>query len=99
MNKELAEILRAYLLGAKTMDDCYEWLAGVDWNDPGLDSDLQKALGSFELLAIEAFEGIRDESEFYSEAADFVAKVTGSRYSVPKSQVVAVSPASSSEDV
>jgi hypothetical protein len=80
MNKELVEILRLYLLRIRTMSDCYEWLAGVDWDDPCLDSEMKNSLGMFELLAIEAFEGIRDESEFYDAASEFVAKEMRSTY-------------------
>ena len=80
MNKELAEILRSYLLGMKTLGECYEWLMGVDWDDPCLDSEMRTSLGLFELLAIEAFEGIREESEFCEAASEFVAKETRSTY-------------------
>lgn len=77
------EILREYLSGAKTMDDCYEWLAGVDWDDPCLESDMRKILGGLELLAIEAYEGIRNPSEFYEEASNLVANATELNYVVP----------------
>ena len=99
LKKELSEILAAYLSGWKTLFDCYVWLASVDWDDPTLDSDGQKVLGLFELISTDVLEGFRDEIEFAREASDFVAKATGSRYFVPKSQAAVVSSASSSDDI
>lgn len=98
MNKELAEILRSYLLGMKTMSECYEWLAGVDWDDPCLDSEMKNTLGLFELLAIESFEGMRSESDFYGAASEFVAKETHSTYTIlnPNSTPVITSSSSDS---
>lgn len=71
--KELAQILADYLKGAKGLDDCAEWLAGVDWDDPSLMDQEKEALGLFELLVTEIAEGQRDEKEFRQEASQFVA--------------------------
>ena len=97
MKDELADILRAYLSGSKTMDDCYMWLSGVDWSGPGPAPEIRQILGSLELLAIEAYEGIRDESEFHEEVANFVAQATGSA-AAPESRL-AVASSTSSEGV
>ena len=94
MKDEFADILKAYLSGSKTMDDCYRWLSGVDWSGPGPAPEIRQILGSLELLAVEAYEGIRDESEFYEEAANFVAQATGP-VAVPESRLVAAASASS----
>ena len=99
LKKELSEVLTAYLSGWKTVSDLYEWLAGVNWDVGSLDADSQQVLGIFELLVTDVFEGFRDEIEFAQEASDFVAKATGSRYFVPKSQAAVVSSASSSDDI
>ena len=99
LKKELADILTAYLSGWKTLSDCYMWLASVDWDDPELDSDGQKVLGLFELLSTDVLEGFREEIEFASEASDFVAKETRSRYFVLKTQKIVVSSASSSRNL
>ncbi len=96
LKRELSEILAAYLSGWKTIGDLYEWLAGVNWDEGNLDDESQQVLGSFELLAIEVLEGIREEEELLQEASDFVARVTRSRYVVPKSQVVVASSSSNS---
>ena len=94
MKDELADFLRAYLSGSKTMDDCYGWLSGVDWSGPGPDPEIRQILGSLELLAVEAYEGIRDESEFHEEAANFVAQATGSA-TAPEPRLAVATPASS----
>ena len=96
LKKELSEILAAYLSGWKTIGDLYEWLAGVNWDEGNLDADAKQILGTIELLATEVFEGMREEDELLQEASDFVARITRSRYVVPKSQVVVASSSSDS---
>ncbi|MDA1220293.1 MAG: hypothetical protein O2909_12830 [Chloroflexi bacterium] len=70
--KELAQILADHLNGLKGLDDCAEWLAGIDWDDPCLNDEDKKSLGLFELLIIEVSEGLRDKSELRQEASQFV---------------------------
>ena len=73
MGKELAQILTDYLKGAKGLDDCAEWLAGVDWDNSALTDKEIEALGLFEALVTEVGEGLRDEKELRKEASQFVA--------------------------
>ena len=96
LRDDLSDTLTAYLAGWKTLLDCYVWLASVDWDDPTLEADGQKTLGTFELLSTDVLEGFRDEVEFAQEASDFVASVTRSRYVVPRSQVAVASSSSNS---
>lgn len=71
--KELVQILAGYLEGTRGLEECAEWLAGVDWDDPELTSGEKETLGLFELLVTEVAEGLRDEKEFRKEASRFVA--------------------------
>lgn len=75
---ELIQILESYLMGAWGLDQCAEWLAGVDWDDPGLTPEDREALGLFELLVTEVAEGLRGVEEFWQAASEFVAKSTPS---------------------
>lgn len=81
MRQELVELLKKYLLSEATLHDCYEWLVGVDWNDPWYraDTTLARDVGTLELLAIEALEGLRDESDFREEAGR-IAQSTSARF-------------------
>lgn len=94
---ELSDVLTGYLSGWKSLGDFCEWLAGVDWDDPSFDSDSQSVVGLFELLAVDALEGIRPETEFAQEASDFVAATTGARYAVlrPQPNAAAFTPSAS----
>ena len=80
MRRELVNLLEAYLLGWKTIYDCSEWLASIDWDDPGLDPESLEMAGLLELLATEVAEGLRPEADFWREAAKFVASKTNSVY-------------------
>ena len=83
MRTELANLSTAYLMGWKTIRDCAEWLAGIDWDDPSLDSESLNFVGRLELLATEVLEGLRPESDFWQESAEFVARETNLLYSQP----------------
>ena len=63
------------------MRDCDEWLAGIDWDDPKLDTETSNLVGRLELFTTEGLEGLRPEVEFWQEAAKFVARETNSLYS------------------
>jgi hypothetical protein len=78
MRGELRDLLTAYLAGWKSIIDCAEWLASLRWDDPGLDAQTRAVAGSLELVATEVMEGIRPESDFWREAADYVAGEKGS---------------------
>ncbi|MBI4310509.1 MAG: hypothetical protein HY681_01900 [Chloroflexi bacterium] len=75
--KELADVLLEYLLGRKDLAACNEWLVGVVWDGPSLDRNTRSLLGRLELLATEASEGLRPESEFAEAATQAVAQVLG----------------------
>ena len=74
---ELVELMEAYLRDAGSMDDCADWLAGVDWDDSKLTRGESETLGGFVLVLTEISEGLRDEAEFRRDAAEFVAARTG----------------------
>lgn len=82
MRTELRNLLSSYLLGWKTIRDCSEWLAGLDFADPQLDQETRDLAGRLELIATEIAEGLRPEEEFWQEAAAFVAKETGFVYNI-----------------
>lgn len=76
MRVELVVMLGEYLQRQITLDECYEWISGVSWDDElANDPDLKTALGRLELLAIEFLEGLRPESEFELAAREFVGEV------------------------
>lgn len=81
MRTELVDISTAYLIGWKTIRDCAEWLASIDWDDPAVDPESLNMAGRLELLATEVFEGLRPEADFRQEAVEFVARETNSIYS------------------
>ena len=72
--------MQSYLRGASTMDDCADWLSGVNWDDPELTKDQIETLGGFVLVLTEISEGLREEPEFRREVANFVATRTGFVY-------------------
>jgi hypothetical protein len=69
MRQELVDLLTLYVEGEKSLDDCYEWFSGLDWEDGELATDpgLRRAIGRLELLATEAVEGLRAEADFGQE--------------------------------
>ena len=73
---DLLQILQAYLMETKGLGECAEWLAGIDWDDPGLTAEEKENLGLFELLITEVAEGLRTEQEFWKAAAEFVGART-----------------------
>ena len=70
---ELVQLMQSYLRGASSMDDCADWLAGVDWDDPKLTKGDMETVGGFVLVLTEISEGLREEAEFRQDAANFVA--------------------------
>ena len=76
--KDTQQMLKAYLQGRKSISDCAEWLAGIDWDSPELTSEDKQRLGLLELFATEAIEGLRPEEEFKVEASSII-KLTGRR--------------------
>lgn len=77
---ELVQLLTTYLMGTRSLPDCAEWLAGIDWDDPDLTEEEQNSLGEFELLITEITEGLRQEAELWQAAATVVAAYTGNVY-------------------
>ncbi|MFO7996183.1 MAG: hypothetical protein R6U93_03415 [Dehalococcoidia bacterium] len=86
MQRELADLLTAYLMGWKNVRDCAEWLSGIDW-DTNPDRRTRQLVGGIELLTTEVLEGLRPEAEFWQEAAKFVASETGLIYGQPLSMM------------
>lgn len=86
MRRELADMLTSYLMGWKNVRDCAEWLSGIDW-DTNLDQRTRRLVGGMELLTTEVLEGLRSETEFWQEAAKFVASETGLIYNQPFSMM------------
>ena len=70
---ELVQLMQSYLRGASSMDECADWLAGVDWDDPELTKGDMETVGGFVLVLTEISEGLREEAEFRQDAANFVA--------------------------
>lgn len=97
MRTELINLLTAYLMGWKSIRDCAEWLAGIDWDNSNLDSATVDLIGNIELLVTEVLEGMRPEAEFWQEAAKIVANETNSWYNQP---TIIISPVvASSNDI
>ena len=80
MRKLIIDLLTAYLMGWKTVRDCAEWIAGIDWNDASLDGATKELVGKIELLVTEVLEGLRPEAELWAEASKLVAQDTNSVY-------------------
>ena len=97
MNKEFLDLLTAYLSGWKTVFDCDEWLAGIDWDDPKLSTENRSILGRLELLATEVAEGLRQEIEFSQEASAIIADATDLLY-VPQPPLTDLKTVDSSND-
>lgn len=72
MREGLLNLLTSYFMGLKSITNCAEWLAGVDWDDPQLDQQTKNDAGHLELLVTEILEGIRPESDFWKEASAMV---------------------------
>ena len=69
-------ILTEYVSGERPCSAVEEWLAGVDWDDPGLTQEVKITLGLFEVLATEVSEGMRNEGELVTEAKELLARST-----------------------
>jgi len=80
MREELLNLLTSYFMRWKSISNCAEWFAGVDWDDPQLDQQTKTDAGRLELLVTEVLEGIRPESDFWKEASAMVARDTGFDY-------------------
>ena len=89
MRTEFLNLATAYLMEWKSIYDCAEWLASIDWEDAGLDPESLKVAGLLELLATEVAEGLRPEADFRQEVAEFVEKTTSFKYSMQTSTGVA----------
>lgn len=76
MGDELRDLLTAYLMEWKTMGDCAEWFASVDWDDPSFDRKSREEFGQLELLVTEFLEGLRPEGDFSKAASKFASKGT-----------------------
>ncbi len=74
---ELLILLQGYLTSGKSLVECSEWLAGVDWDDPELNAAEREILGTLELLITEKSEGMREESDFHEDTTRFVADQAG----------------------
>jgi hypothetical protein len=77
MYNDIITLLTAYLMGWKSMAECAEWLAGIDWNDEMIDEQSANLADSIVLLTTEILEGLRPESELWGEASKLVAEETG----------------------
>ncbi len=75
---ELAKVVRCYLNEESTLRDLADWLAGsFPWGEARISSAAQQWAGTFELLATEALEGLRPESDLRDEAKNFLSRKTG----------------------
>lgn len=82
MPTELRDLLTAYLSGWKTLFDCAEWLASIEWDDPSSDDQSIEVMGRLQLLATEAAEGVRPERELRDFAANEIARLTGTTFAL-----------------
>lgn len=73
---ELVDILERYLKSAADLREIAEWLAGVDWDDPGVTAEEKNDQGLLLLLVTEVAEGMRDESELRTEAERLMVERT-----------------------
>ena len=73
MRDELLNLLSSYLVGWKSLSDCAEWFAGINWGQTRMDLETRRWVGALELLAVEVLEAMRPESEFWQEASCIVA--------------------------
>jgi hypothetical protein len=80
MRKLLSDLLKSYLMGWKTLGDCLEWFASIDWNDKSIDRETSDLVNDLELVATEISEGLRPEVEFWSEVSKIVNQETESMY-------------------
>lgn len=80
MRQEVLDLLTSYLAGWKTLQECAEWIAGVDWSQPGMDMESRQMISAVELVVTEVLEGLRPESELYKEASEIVARGGGSMF-------------------
>ena len=95
MERELSNLLSAYLLGWQNLTECADWLSTVDWENVDLTSKLASTLGELDLLCTEAREGLRPESDFERKASDIVAAISCVRYSVVRPEIMVSSSSAS----
>lgn len=88
MREEFLNLLTSYFMRWKSVPDCAEWFAGVDWDNPLLDPQVRNDASRLDLLVTEVLEGIRPESDFWEEASSIVARDTGFVYGQLRSDVV-----------
>ena len=93
IKEELVDFLQSYLLDDVQLADVNDWLSGILWDDQEVlgDQGLMKILGSLELLALEALEGLRLEQELIDAATQVVWDSTGFRYMIVSNQSFFVS--------
>lgn len=88
IERELSDLLSAYLRGDKTLVDCAEWLSSVNWEEIDIASSLAKDLGELDLLCTETREGLRPESDFERKASELVATSSCIIYSIARPQIL-----------
>jgi hypothetical protein len=80
MSEELNDLLISYFMRWKSVGDCAEWLAAVDWENAQVGPESMAEVGRLELIATEVLEGLRPEGQFWQEAAEVVARSGKSVY-------------------
>jgi hypothetical protein len=68
LQQELRGILRDYLDGEKSLDDCLAWEAGLAL-DPDVPRELRQMLDRLALVGEEVDRGMREEADFREIAA------------------------------
>ena len=68
LDKELVDVLVAYLDRKMTCDALNEWLASVDMEQPLLSEESKESMATLRLLCIEIDEGIRAEEDIRQNA-------------------------------
>ncbi|GEM_PF-5002795 len=74
LDKELVDVIVAYLDRKVTCSDLNEWLVSIDLDQPLLSSENKEAIGILRLLCIEVEEGIRAEEDVRQEALDLLSE-------------------------
>ena len=80
----LRDLLISYQMGWKTIGDCAEWFAGVDWTVPSeLGRQDREDIGELELFSTEYIEGLRAEREFAEAASRITSRGATTIYLPP----------------
>ncbi|MCP4608963.1 MAG: hypothetical protein GY845_09650 [Planctomycetes bacterium] len=80
MKQDILNLMTSYLRGWRTLADCAEWLAGIDWEDIKSAPELEEITGQMELLITEVSEEMRPEAEFWQFCSNIVAQETSTWY-------------------